>query len=257
MIQIRIHEGNVNTLKFSEPQDIEIFYFDSLFTCNIKCIYCHHYRNTKPVREDDFKRFLDTQVKTIGEFSLGCGMEPTMDKRMVNFAKIVSNCNAKPKHLKLQTNGTIVHTHNIDELATTGINSVCISLDSIDPEVHRIHRGGSDLEQIISNIKMLRKKLSNSKMGLMATVTRLSAPTLDEFAQFALDNGINGITIKKMYHYPENTMIKDHDWMKKMILSEDEFYQICSPLKEKYKKRMWILFESEPKRKSNIENIIT
>lgn len=240
MIQIRINEKNINTLKFPEPQDIEIFYFDSLFTCNIKCIYCHHSRNTRPVGEDDFKRFLDTQVRTIGEFSLGCGMEPTMDKRMVNFAKIVSNSNSKPRHLKLQTNGTIVHIHNIDELAATGINSVCISLDSVDPEVHRIQRGGSNLDQIISNIKMLRKKLVNSKMGLMATVTKLSAPTLDAFAQFALDNGINGLTLRNLYHFPGNNMLKseEHDWMRSMLIPDEVFLEKCNELVEKYKNKM-------------------
>jgi len=257
MIKVRVHEGNINTLKFKEPQDIEIFYFDSLFTCNIKCIYCHHYRNTNPVKIEDFKRFLDTQVNSIGEFSLGCGMEPTMDKRMVDFAEIVGSHIKKPRWLKLQTNGTILHHHDLDRLFSVGVNSVCFSLDSVDATVHKVHRGASDLDQIIKNIKTVREKLSHGIVGLMATVTRLSAPKLDEFLEFAVNNGINGVCIKKMYHYPENNMIKDHDWMRSMILTEEEFINICEPLKNKYKDKLWFIFEAEEKRKDNLGTILT
>lgn len=259
MIKIRLNQKNVNTLKFKEPQDVEIFFFDSLFTCNIKCIYCHHNRYTTPMNMEDFKNFLDTQVKSIHEFSLGCGMEPTMDKRMVDFAELVGSHSKKPRWLKVQTNGTILHHHDLDRLFGVGVNSVCFSLDTIDPEIHKIHRGGSDIIQVIKNIKTVRKKMPNGPVFLMATVTKISAPKLDEFLQFAVDTGINGVCIKNMYHYPESKMLsaEDHNWMRNVILPEEEFFNICEPLRIKYSNKLIFVFEAEEKRKSNLTTIFT
>jgi len=92
----------------------------------------------------------------------------------------------------------------------------------------------------------------------MATVTKLSAPKLDEFLKFAVDNGINGVCIKKMYHFPENKMLseQDHEWMRSVILTEEQFANICEPLKEKYKNKLWFVIESEQKRQDNLKTVI-
>lgn len=235
-INIRLHSGNINTLKFREPQDINIFYFDSLFTCNIKCVYCHHTRNTDPMSEEDFKKFYERYVKSVDHFSLGCGMEPTMDKRMINFARIIKNSGVVPLCFKLQTNGTILHHHDIDGLREAGMNAVCFSFDTIDPEIHRIQRGGSDLNQIIKNIKWIRKSWDTASVWFMATVTNLSLPKLDDLVNFAIDNGINGLTIRNLYHFPESTMLKkeDHEWMKKMLMPDEVFMEKCNEIINKY-----------------------
>lgn len=258
-INIRIHSRNINSLKFKEPQDINVFFFDSLFTCNIKCVYCHHYRNTDPMSEDDFKNFYDTYVKSVYHFSLGCGMEPTMDKRMINFARIIKNSGKIPTQFKLQTNGTILHHHDIDGLREAGMNSVCFSFDTIDPEIHRIQRGGSDLEQIIKNIKWIRKSWDRGNVGLMATVTKLSISSLDNLVDFAVNNGINGITIRNLYHYPENTMLKteEHNWVKSMLIPDEVFLKKCNELIEKYKNKISILVMTPTDVRNKEKEILT
>lgn len=256
MIDIRIHEGNINTLKFSEPQDIRVFYFDSLFTCNIKCVYCHHGRNTRPVSESDFKNFYDSYVKSVHHFSLGCGMEPTMDKRMLNFARIIGSSKAKPIEFKLQTNGTILHHHNIDALREAGMNVVCFSFDTVDPEVHRIQRGGSDLNQIIKNIKWIRNSWNTGIVGLMATVTKLSLPKLDDLLQFAVDNGMNGITLRNLYYFPESDMIQDHKWMSEMVMPQEVFLEACKKLQDRYKDKIHFIIMTEKTVKNQNDQIL-
>lgn len=258
MTTIRVNPENINTLKFSSPLDVDLFYFDSIYLCNIKCIYCHHERYSTPMKEEDFQTFLDTQIKSIKMFSLGCGMEPTMDKRLVKFAQILGNSKVKPTaQFKLQTNGTIIHTHNIEALRLAGVNSACISLDSVDPEVHRVHRGGSDLNQIISNAKLLRREWKDAHLAFMAVVTKFSLPTLEDFVKFSIDLGVNGMTIKKLHHWPENTMIKDHDWMRNMMLKEEDFYAKCDELNSKYGNQITFIFESLEKLKHDREKVIT
>ena len=259
MINIRLHEGNVNTLKFTEPQDVSIFYFDSLFTCNIKCVYCHHYRNTRPMAEEDFNRFYKSYIKSVHHFSLGCGMEPTMDKRMVNFARIVGNSGVIPKWFKLQTNGTILHHHDIDALKDVGMNSVCFSFDTIDPDIHRIQRGGSDLNQIIKNIKWIRKSWDKATVGLMATVTALSISSLDDLLNFSIENGINSIAIRNLYHFPHNTMLSksDHEWMTTMLIPDEVFLEKCNELMDKYKNKIHFHITTPTKVRNHEKEILT
>lgn len=256
MINIRLHEKNINTLKFELPQDIDVFYFDSLMACNIKCVYCHHPRESSPMSELDFKRFLETQVKSINSFSLGCAMEPTMDKRMVNFARIVSESKLKLKQFKLQTNGSILHKHDTQALKDYGMDSICFSFDSNDPEIHKIQRGGSDLNQIISNIRMIRKSWNKAHVALMATVTRLSSKKLEELVKFSIGEGANGLTLRNLYYYPNNEMIDDHEWMSSMVMTEEEFLNIVNPIVDQYKSKINFIVMTHKIVKSNNEKIL-
>lgn len=258
-INIRVDSGNINSLTFEEPRDIHTFYFDSLYTCNIKCVYCHHPRNTVPVSENDFEKFYKTYIRSVDHFSLGCGMEPTMDKRMINFARIIKNSGIMPSQFKLQTNGTILHHHDIDGLREAGMNSVCFSFDTIDPEIHKTQRGGSDLEQIIKNIKWIRNSWKNETVWLMPTVTKLSISSLENLVKFAIDIGVNGLSLRNLYHLPEMTNIKpeEHDWIKSMLISDQVFLEKCNELIEKYKKQIKFYIMTPTLVRNNEKEILT
>jgi MoaA/NifB/PqqE/SkfB family radical SAM enzyme len=166
-------------------------------------------------------------------------MEPTMDKRMTKFALMVANSKAKPKNtFRLQTNGTLLHIHNIDDLRTAEINKITVSIDTIDPEIHKEMRGGSDLNKILKNIKDLKNEWPESKVQFITTVNSRNLSKLDDLCEYALDNQICFMELRKMFYNPESNVIKDHDKMKSIFLSDDEFDKKTMELVEKYKNRM-------------------
>lgn len=235
----RISHQNINNIKFDVPHRFGTIQFDSNLNCNLHCVYCHNHRDTKLVQEEDFLKFINTQVESVLNFQIGCAMEPTMDKRLAKFALMVSKSKAKPTgYFRLQTNGTLLHIHNIDHLREAGIDKITVSIDTIDPVIHKELRGGSDLEMILKNIKDLKNKWPESNVHFITTVNSRNLSKLDDLCEYALDHQIFFIELRKMFYNPRSNVIKDHDKMKNIFISDEEFDKKMVELVEKYKNRM-------------------
>lgn len=235
----RISHKNINQIKFDYPQNFETILFDSNLNCNLHCVYCHNHRDLNTVKEEDFMTFLNSQVSSVKNFQIGCAMEPTMDKRMGKFALMVSKSKAKPKgYFRLQTNGTLLHRHDVNELKEAGIDRITVSIDTIDSNVHKILRGGSDLEQILTNIKDLKNKWPESRVQFITTVCSLNIDKLPDLCKYAEDNGIPNIELRKMFYRPDSNVIKDHNKMKDIFISDEEFYSKTEILVKEFNKKI-------------------
>lgn len=235
----RISHKNINSVRFERPQKFETILFDSNLNCNLHCLYCHNHRDLNLVKEEDFMNFLETQVYSVMNFQIGCAMEPTMDKRMGKFALMVSKSKAKPKgYFRLQTNGTLLHRHDVNELKEAGIDKITVSIDTIDSNVHKILRGGSDLDQILKNIKYLKNKWPESRVQFITTVCSLNIDKLLDLCKYAVDNGIPNIELRKMFYRPDSNVIKDHNKMKEILISDEEFYSKSEMLVKEFDKKI-------------------
>lgn len=242
----RVTHRNINELKFPSPLNFDTILFDSNLNCNLHCVYCHNQRDTKLVSEDDFIKFIDTQVESVKNFQIGCTMEPTMDKRMVKFATIVSKSKAKPTgFFRIQTNGMLLHHHNLDGLKEAGISYFTISLDTVDKDIHAELRGGSDINKILTNIKWLRTSWPSLNICLVCTVSSLNIYKLRDLFTFAVDAGINGIELRKMFYYPTSRIITNHDLMSRILLTNEEFLKECDSLVAEFKDKIYIFINDE------------
>jgi MoaA/NifB/PqqE/SkfB family radical SAM enzyme len=166
-------------------------------------------------------------------------MEPLMDKRMTKFALMVSKSKAKPTdHFRLQTNGILLDKHNVDEMKEAGFTKITISIDTLDPEIHSILRGGSDLNRILNNIKNLKKKWAESNVQFITTVNKLNIDLLSDLCKYAHDNGVKFIELRKMFYHPTSTILKNHDKMKEMLLTDEEFQSKIEKIVNKYKNKL-------------------
>lgn len=237
----RITPENINDLKFSSPVKFDTILFDSNLVCNLHCVYCHNNRVNKPMVEDDLINFIENQVDTVKNFQIGCAMEPTMDKRMGKIATIVSKSRAKPTgFFRVQTNAILLHNHDLNVLKEAGITFFTISLDSVDKDVHSQLRGGSDLFKIVENIRWLRKNWPEVTIYLVTTVSTLNGPGLKDLADFAVDSGVDGIELRKMFYLPNSKIIKNHDMMSKLLMTDEQFELAYKPIVEEYRNKLKI-----------------
>ncbi len=125
--------------------------------CNLRCFYC------MPEEEYDFapgsrlmqpeeilslaKTFVDLGVRKIRL----TGGEPLVRK---DAARIISSLGELPVELVITTNGTRVHKM-IDELRASGIRSVNISLDTLQPEKFLLTTRRDLFHLVRSNIELL------------------------------------------------------------------------------------------------------
>lgn len=231
----RISPKNINSIKFKTPQKFDHILFDSNLSCNLHCVYCHNDRTTNTVSEEDFLKFINTQISSVKNFQIGCAMEPTMDKRMTKFALMISKSHANPTGMfRLQTNGILIHRHKIDEMKEAKINRITISIDTIDENIHRELRGGSDLKQILKNINDLKKQWPSVNVHFITTVTSRNINGIFDLVKYATDIGINLVELRKMFYFPDSKIIKDHFKMKELMVSDEEFDNSSTKVLEKF-----------------------
>lgn len=254
----RISHKNINDIKFDTPQKFKTIMFDSNLSCNLHCVYCHNDRTTTLVKEKDFIDFIENQIESVETFQIGCAMEPTMDKRMTKFALMVSKSKAKPSlSFRLQTNGILLHRHSVDEIREAGINKITVSIDTIDPEIHRQMRGGSDVNAILKNISDLRKKWPESKIHFVTTVYKKNINLLEDLCKYAIDNKISNIEFRNMFYYENSNIIKEHELMKQLLLTDDEFNKKINEIDSKYGKNIQFYANDWEKIKTGIKNTKT
>ena len=231
----RISHLNLGTFNFPSPQIFETILFDTILKCNLECVYCHNPRFDGSVKEEDFLHFINTQVKAIGNFQFGCAMEPTMDARLTRFIEILSKSHAKPNaDFRIQTNGTLLHKQDINAWKDLGVNMMSISIDTLNPKLHQELRGGSNLDQILKNIKIIRKKWSNLRIWIVATVNKKNIGGIKKLIKYAIDSGINGIELRRMYHFPTSKIIQNHKKMSTLTISNGEFTNMAYLVEEKF-----------------------
>ena len=225
----------INNLLKGKLRNYNTILFDSNNTCNLHCVYCHNSRTKDQVELETFSRFLDKRVKSVRNFQIGCGMEPTMDKRMLDFIQLVSK-KAKPTEMfRIQTNGLLLHKFDATELREAGINKITISMDTLDPNVHKELRGNSDIQKIIDNIKKFQKDwFYLAPIDLIVTVSSKNIHLLDDLMKWAAANRIQGVELRKMFHYPDSDVIKNHDTMKDLLISNEEFLKVSKSLRSVY-----------------------
>lgn len=251
----RISYNNINDFNNQEPQIFGTILMDTNLTCNLHCMYCHNDRSKNIIKEEDFLRFINTQIKSVGVFQLGCAMEPTMDKRLGTFVKIIGNSHARPSgDFRIQTNGTLLHKHDWKIWEDSGVNKLSVSLDTINPEVHKILRDDSSLEQILKNIKDIRKKWKKLELWIISTICKENAKFIPELVKFAVDIGIDGIEMRNMFYYPDSEVIKDHVKMKSIILDSAIFDKLAESIKNKWGRDIKILISDSLKLSTDIQN---
>ncbi len=125
--------------------------------CNLRCFYC------MPEESYDFapaSRLMN--VEEIGEIARLfveqgvrkirlTGGEPLIRK---DAGKILETLGAMPVELAITTNGTRIHAW-LDQLKASGINSVNVSLDTLQPEKFEMLTRRNLFHQVRSNIELL------------------------------------------------------------------------------------------------------
>lgn len=253
----RISYQNIKDFNFKTPQIFGTILFDSNMVCNLHCIYCHNPRSNMLVKEEDFSQFVNTQVKTVDTFQIGCAMEPTMDKRIGNFIKMIHKSPARPKNaFRIQTNGTLLDRQDINLWKTFGVNTLSVSIDTIDPKVHKILRGGSNLKKILQNVSDVRKKWKKLEMWIVATVSKENIELLPDLVKYAANLGIDGIEIRRMYYYPKSQIIIDHDKMESMVLTNEQFLERIKILQNDWQDRIEFYISDEEQINIHMKNQI-
>lgn len=218
----RLRVDNFDVMQAKGPRRFNWLRIDANNNCNLKCTYCRVPRSTSLIDADHLKEFLSSYVVGVENLQFGCGMEPTLDSRLADLMTMAATTPARPNNqFVVQTNGTLLHQHDHEKLANAGLNRLSVSIDSLDPKIHRDQRGGSNIEQIIRNLKSFQANCPHIEIQLICVVTSASINSTLDLARFAVDLGVKRMTFRQMVYVPNHPNVVEEDVVPLIVNYED------------------------------------
>lgn len=171
-------------------------------SCNLDCEYCYDYDPVRFKAQQTFERMQQTLHFLLGQRDRLAvafhGGEPLLQFDLMR--RVVAWLDAEgllPRvHLSIQTNATRFTPHILDFLEQHHF-SVGISLDGATEEanVWRTTRGPVTPLQGFTRLLQERPEFVQDRCGILAVVSRTTAPTLPDFALWLQERGVQGLAV--------------------------------------------------------------
>ena len=222
----RLRVNNFDFMESHPKRKFIWFRIDANDNCNLKCTYCRVPRSTQTIDENKLQEFLMTKVASVKHLQFGCGMEPTLDPRLADMMMKASLTPAKPAdQFTIQTNGTLLHKHDHLKMRAAGMNRISVSIDSLDADVHKSQRGGSNVNKIIQNLTEFHRNCPDVDMQFICVVTTANIATAKELAKFAVDLGVRRMAFRQMVYVQNHPLVVEEDILPLIVKNED-FYEM-------------------------------
>ncbi|MCX7862326.1 MAG: radical SAM protein [Bacteroidales bacterium] len=175
-----------STLNYKKTQ-IQSIDFELSYWCNLSCVMCYLHNKTyelSEIQEQQILEKLSPYLKSIRKTRFFGGeplLIPIYRKIWQQIVEVNSSCN-----ILVQTNGTIID-REIESLAKKGNFIFNISIDSLHIENSSKIRRGSNIEQILNNLKKF-KELSKKDITLTITPMTLNWKEIPAIVKFANKN---------------------------------------------------------------------
>ena len=221
---------NVRLMRQQKPQRFSFLRFDPNNDCNVHCVYCHNHRSKEIVETDDFRAVLAQNVVRVDNFQVGCIMEPTLDSRLSDLMLLVAGSRARPSGMfTLQTNGILLHRHDLEKMRAAGLSHLSVSIDSANPATHKLLRGGTSLSKVLSNLTSFAKIFPGCHIMFITTVTRANVDEMESLVTCGLEIGVRKFTLREMFYVPDSDVV-DHDRMRGLLLEHGQFSRMRDQL---------------------------
>jgi cyclic pyranopterin phosphate synthase len=153
--------------------------------CNLRCFYC------MPEEEYEFtpasKLMQKDEIETLSKIFVGLGVnkirltggEPLVRK---DAGEIIKTLSKLPVKLTITTNGSRLHEF-ADILDESGVHTLNISLDTLQPEKFQLITRRDQFERVYENIQLLLKRNFHVKVN-MVVMKGLNDNELNDFVEW-------------------------------------------------------------------------
>lgn len=233
---------NIAKMREAAPRVFKFIRFDPNNTCNLRCCYCHNHRSEDVVATEDLSAFIDHNVIRVENFQVGCIMEPTLDPRLADLMLLIGDSKAGPsRDLILQTNGILLFKHDYAKMREAGLSSVCVSIDSANPETMKFLRGGVSLSKIEKSLAGFRDACSDIPVTFVSTITRVNLDEMASLVSFGLDVGVRNFMLRAIFYQPTSDIV-DHSKMPALVLQEGDFERMKCDILQRFEGKAEFLF---------------
>lgn len=176
------------TIDYAFYPNVPVISLELTNNCNLKCPYCANATLTRPKTYIEWA-LLEKIINECAErqFNLawlhGVG-EPLLWDRLEEVIALIKRKGAGEG--SFGTNGTLLYADRVKRLLDAGLESIYVSIDTLDPVVYKNTRGGK-LEKIIHNIQEMIKIVPSTFQITVALMShkdyRVTEETIQQFHQ--------------------------------------------------------------------------
>jgi MoaA/NifB/PqqE/SkfB family radical SAM enzyme len=173
-----------------------VLYVEPASVCNLKCPGClaydEDYHKTF-LGIDDFRKVIDKYKDYLYDIELYSWGEPFLNKdifEMIRYAK------RQRIFVRTSTNFNTATEKDIEEIVTSGLDQINISIDGITEETYQIYRIGGKLSVVLNNLNSLvnKKKELESKTPIIEwqfIVSRYNEHEIPAVKRMARETGVD------------------------------------------------------------------
>ena len=160
--------------------------------CNLNCKHCYSIKQQNNSQKNEISaveiKEIAKSLKKLGTFSVQLsGGEPFLRKDMLKICKLF---NKEGISLFINTNGVLLNKKLLMGLKKMSLDSLQISLDSIDKENFEMMRGKTGIYQKVKDNVMLSREFLGNKLCIGCVITSYNFDEIEKVAKFAKSNGI-------------------------------------------------------------------
>jgi cyclic pyranopterin phosphate synthase len=169
--------------------------------CNLRCRYCMPEEGVPVRRHQDFLSF--EQITAVVRAAVGLGVtkarltggEPLVKRGIVELVGMLRGVEGL-QALAMTTNGTLLNRY-AGALRAAGLDSLNVSLDTLDPERYRRLTRGGEIRRVLAGIDAAVAEQFPVKIN-MVVLGDTPEPEIGEMRRFC---SVRGLTLQLINHY--------------------------------------------------------
>ena len=203
-------ENRSNLSLKSSPSTV---YLETTSRCNLNCSMCVKHSTGSGMTDGDFDIKLFAAIKPalpeIQNLILSGIGEPLLYPHLEVLIKEARALMPEGSSIAFQSNGMLISRERAENLVNAGLDKICISLDSVNPETFSLMRNGGDLNRIKDAFKYLEEASAASgrkiTTGVEFVLTRENMQDLPDVIKFASDNSASFVIVTHLIPYSKES----------------------------------------------------
>lgn len=187
----------------------EELYLEVTNRCNLRCTTCPQSwgmpESSADLSPERARELLD-QLPTVRRVVLHGIGEPTLNPRLPEIIAVVKERGA---YALFNTNGLLLRGRLLEQLVTSGLDEVRISVDAATPETYRQVRGANAFAKVIANARALaaakdRLGSATPRVSLWMTGLKTNIRELPALVRLAADAAIAEVYVQRLVYSDRN-----------------------------------------------------
>ncbi len=178
------------------PRYLPIVLLFITFRCNLRCKMCgvcEHILAGERAQElstEEWKTVIDSTA-LLGTMIVSIsGGEPLLRPDLYEIIRYIRD---KDIAVHLCTNGVLLDARRVAGLRESGVNTVSVSIENVDREVHEALRGGNTFDPAIEGIRRLRRDAPEIRVGINCVFTTRNFRNMAALIPFAEELGVHQV----------------------------------------------------------------